>query len=131
MYNNLSISPCHHPVSKPLVFISVSSFGDFCEQHFMLECLSLMCPCVLDYYELFLVVTFVQYSLTHLSAAASMLLAVQTPILPSSCSLLKMLLQYAFIPAFSQPPGLSRAPHRQIKLQGAKSILLPFSSLLP
>jgi len=48
LYYNLSFR--HHPVSKPLIFIIVSSFADFCEQHFMLECLSLMCPCVLGYY---------------------------------------------------------------------------------
>lgn len=50
---------------------------------------------------------------------------------PFSPPLSVYLLQYAFIFPFSQSAWLSKAPHKQIKPQGAKTILLPFSSLLP
>lgn len=62
----------HHPGSKALVFISVSSSVAFCEPRFVLVCSSLMCPRVMDY---------LLFSVLPLSRIHSLIQVLQLPCL--------------------------------------------------
>lgn len=118
-------SPSLPPPSgfKPLVFIS-QLICIFCEQHFMLECLSLMCVGVLAT----VLGGYFCPGFIHSSECCSFLASGCSG--PHSPLLFQNAMTICLYPSFSQPAWLSRAPHRQIKPQGEKTILLPFISQL-
>lgn len=124
------LSSRHHPVSKPLVFISVSSFVDFCEQDLGWECLPLTCPCVC-----WIIINcswWLPLSRIHSSECCSFLASgCSDPRSPSLLSIHSKCSCIGFIPTLFPAAWLSRAPHRQIKPQGAKAILLPIRRELP